>query len=414
MRVVGFIVLLLCIPAMSSCTTPVRRKSLPYPLIDERFPDPVKVVAVPLPVIATTPNEGVTYGALTAFLLHTDEDEVGTLLAPQVNYNENFGVTASVFGSFYLSPERDWEFNVSKSSNVNEDFGIRIRDETFLDKRLSLSLYLFAFTDGAARFFGFGPDSPGTAETNFSDREAGFDLSAGYRIANQLSLVVSERFRRVGIREGAVEKLPFVREVFSPREVPGLTGFTAHAQGLFLVYSTLDSPHFPTRGFFARAGVEGSARILGSTSDYWRYGGEVRGYLPYRDARFVTAARFAFGRVQGGEVPFLERSVLGGDGTLRGFGDGRFIDKAFLLLNVEERIRLLRWRLFKVDADWEMAFFLDVGSVMESFERARPSAFEVNPGFGFRAVVRPNIVGRMDVGFGGEGPEVFIVLDYPY
>jgi hypothetical protein len=40
--------------------------------------------------------------------------------------------------------------------------------------------------------------------------------------------------------------------------------------------------------------------------------------------------------------------------------------------------------------------------------------FVVNPGVGFRAVVRPNVVGRVDVGFGNEGPAIFATLGYPF
>ena len=113
-------------------------------------------------------------------------------------------------------------------------------------------------------------------------------------------------------------------------------------------------------------------------------------------------------------MPFLERSILGGETTLRGYGRNRFIDSSYLLLNLEERIQLFRWEVFNVRADWELAPFVDLGSVMEYLNKASTKSFEFNPGVGFRAVVRPNIVGRVDIGIGREGPSVFVGLGYPF
>jgi hypothetical protein len=85
-----------------------------------------------------------------------------------------------------------------------------------------------------------------------------------------------------------------------------------------------------------------------------------------------------------------------------------------MLLNLEERIRLFRWEIFNVTADWEAAPFIDFGAVMSSFDEATEKSFEFNPGIGIRAVVRPNILGRVDVGFGKDGPAVFVGLGYPF
>lgn len=85
-----------------------------------------------------------------------------------------------------------------------------------------------------------------------------------------------------------------------------------------------------------------------------------------------------------------------------------------MLLNLEQRIRLFRWEIFNVTADWEVAPFMDVGAVMESLDKASLSNFEFNPGIGFRAIVRPNIVGRVDLGIGQSGPALFVGLGYPF
>ncbi|MRR38078.1 hypothetical protein EG829_26205, partial [bacterium] len=320
----------------------------------------------------------------------------------------------SLFGAFYPLPARNWEFNLSKSTNVNEDYEVKLRDKTLLNGKLETTAFLYNFTDGSARFYGFNSDSRQDDETNYADKEYGFTVGVGYDIAENLQLVVGERFRRVSIKPGAVSNLPFTSDRFTENQVPGITGFTTHAQKLSLVYNTLDSQTMPTGGLYARASIEGSTELLGSDVDFRHYEVELKGYFPLAEARYITVARAAYNQTLGSEVPFLERSTLGGETTLRGFGRNRFFDSSYLLCNLEERIRLFRWSVFNVTTDWEVAPFIDVGAVMESLEKIEGENFEFNPGIGFRAVVRPNIVGRVDIGVSNEGPAVFVGLGYPF
>jgi outer membrane protein assembly factor BamA len=170
----------------------------------------------------------------------------------------------------------------------------------------------------------------------------------------------------------------------------------------------------PTHGIFGKASIEQSFKALGSSADYRHYEAEIKGYLPLKEARYISVGRLVYNQTLGNDVPFLERSILGGETTLRGYGRNRFIDSSYFLCNLEERIRLFRWRLFNVNTDWELTPFIDLGAVIESLDDARTRDFEFNPGIGFRAVVRPNIVGRIDIGFGNDGPAVFVGLGYPF
>ena len=399
---------------LTGCTSYIAHDRLPYPLTNDTFDTQVKVVTIPLPVIASSPNEGITVGALTTFLLHDRNDNISTLLAPQVNYNKNFGITSTFYGAFYPSPDRYWEINLSKSTIINEDYELKLRDKTFLDKKLEINLFAFAFSDGSARFFGFDAKTPRQRETNYTDKEIGFNLSAGYDIGRHIQFILGERYRDVEIEPGAVTSIPFIRKRFRGTNVPGINGFDAHAQRISLVYSTLDSLTAPTFGGFAKVSIENSSKALGSSADYRHYEGELKGYIPLDNARYISVFRLVYNQTLGEKVPFLEQSSLGGENTLRGYGRNRFIDNSYFLLNLEERIRLFRWEIFNVKADWELAPFIDLGAVMERLDRSSTRQFEFNPGIGVRAVVRPNIIGRVDVGFGKDGPAVFVGLGYPF
>lgn len=411
MRITLLLPLILLSVLLQGCTSYLPAARLPVPATVQQN---VKVVSIPLPIIATSPNEGFTYGALTAFLLHNDKDEICTLIAPQLNRNDNFGTTGSIYGAFYPSSERNYEMSLSKSSHVNQNYELRMRDQSLMGQKLEVNAFVYTFTDGSARFFGLGSSSPETSETNFGAKEYGITVSAGYPIFDRTQLFVGERFRQVRIVRGAVQKLPFLLDLYSPEQIPGSDRFITHAQMLSLVYSTLDTAFIPVSGVRARLTVEASFDELGSSTNYRHYEAEVKGLYPLRDARFISVGRLAYSQTRGDAVPFLERSALGGETTLRGYGRNRFIDSSYIVLNLEERIRLFRWEVFGVRADWELAPFIDIGGVMQSLADLRGSDLEVNPGLGFRAIVRPNIVGRIDVGFSREGPAVFVGLGYPF
>jgi outer membrane protein assembly factor BamA len=402
----------------NGCTNHISRDKLPFPLTSNSCAENVKVVTVPLPVIASSPNEGITSGALAAFLIHNRNDEVHTLLAPQVNYNSNFGVTSSLYSAFYPNSELNVETNLSQSTIVNYDYSFKLRDIAFLSNKLELNASGFAFADGSARFFGFHAKSPAQMETNYADQEIGYNISVGYQFAKDFQFVVGDRFRHVEIRKGAVKKLPNVKDKFSVADVPGLDGFSTHAIRFSLIYSTLNNRDTPTHGNYVRLSIEPTAKVLGGAANYRDYEAEIKSFIPFDNSRYITVIRFMYNQTLNDksrdDVPFLEQSILGGENSLRGYGRNRFIDNTFILLNLEERIRLFRWEIFNVTADWEVAPFFDLGAVMSSMDKFSTNNFEYNPGIGFRAIVRPNIVGRVDIGVGKNGPAVFVGLGYPF
>ncbi len=403
---------------LTACTNMVPREKLPL-ISDETCGEQVKVVSIPLPVIASSPNEGITSGALTAVLLHNQQDEVYSLLAPQVNYNDYYGVSGSLYGAINPSKQRKIEFNLAQSQHINYDYEASFSDNGLMDGNLEFKGFLGWSADGSARFFGFQARTPVAMETNYTDREITYNLSATWFLGRHYYLEVGHRFRDVGISRGAVTSVPFITERFNPQQVPGVHGFTTNAPHLSLIYSTLDSKTMPTSGGYARVTFEPTIKALGGAGDYRHYEVELKGYIPHDDAkRFTSVFRTMYNQTlgdgNGTRVPFLEQSILGGENTLRGYGRNRFIDNSFLLLNLEERIRLFRWEIFNVTADWELAPFVDMGAVMRSLDKAVASNFEFNPGIGFRATVRPNIIGRVDVGIGREGPAVYVGLGYPF
>lgn len=399
---------------LAGCTSYIPRKNSHLLQTGNPADNTIKLVTVPLPVIASSPNEGVTSGALSAFMAYNKQDEITTLLAPQVTYNDTFGVTASLYGAFYPAPGRNVEMNLSQSGNVNHDYEFRVRDTSLLDQKLELNGFFFKLSDGSSRFFGFNAKSPQQMETNYANDETGYSVSAGYQFGRHFQVSLGDRFRHVRIRPGAFGTLPDIKDRFSSATVPGLDGFTTHALRVSLSYSTLDNRDTPSYGGYTRFTFEPTLKALGGAGDYRHYEVEVKGFFPLNGGRYISVLRLMYNQTLGEGVPFLEQSILGGESSLRGYGRNRFIDNSFLLCNIEERIRLFRWEVFGVTADWEVAPFVDLGAVMESLDKANGTNFEFNPGIGFRALVRPNIVGRVDLGIGKNGPAIFVGLGYPF
>ena len=147
---------------------------------------------------------------------------------------------------------------------------------------------------------------------------------------------------------------------------------------------------------------------------YSRYEIEIKKLFPSESKRAILIVRADLQATIGSQVPFFEQSSLGGQNNLRGFGVDRYIDKHLIAFSIEERIHVLRTKLAGVTADFEVAPFLDTGQVFNSFKDVSFQDYRMTPGLGLRAIVRPNVVGRLDYGYSREGGAIFAGLDFPY
>src|SRR5439155_173133 len=148
----------------------------------------------------------------------------------------------------------------------------------------------------------------------------------------------------VEIQPGAVPEEPFTQSVFPA--IKGTGGGTVWGHKLAYLSDTRDDTVTPTIGYYLSMFAELAQTLTASTNTVFsRYGIEYKTLIPNatKQYTFVFRARLE-ATVGGDEVPFFERSSVGGQNTFRAFGAGRFGDNHSLADNSEERIQLFHCR----------------------------------------------------------------------
>jgi outer membrane protein assembly factor BamA len=371
-----------------------------------------RVTIIPLPAISTSRNEGIEVGNLTAILFTNDEGIVRYIMAPSITYNKTIGVNLVYRLIGFEEGGKSYQIVAGHSIDVDYEFSARYQDPKFLNGRYAYSLNVDFFRDSTYRFFGFTNQSSESNETNYTDGELREAFSFGRNFNDFYRLSFTERVRRVRIDQGKVADLPFTGKKFP--DAPGLSGALILGERLSMTYDSRDDVSTTTAGSYGAVYAELAHDFENDASPFEKYVLDLRHWFPMADRKYVTALRGRVELTTGDHRPFYERSSLGGDDTLRNFGNNRFIDDHSIVFNIEERIDLLKTRIFDVDAEWELAPFLDVGKVFSDFGKHFFENYQANPGVGFRALVRPNVVGRFDFGFGPEGATTFVGLGFPY
>ena len=315
----------------------------------------------------------------------------------------------------YWTAGRQMEFVGSYTENIERKLKVRYQDPGFVQGLFFLDVGAEFFKNATKRFYGIGQITPESNESNYTSREIGVKWNFGVHLNDVTRLMIGQRYRDVEVQPGGVDTKPFTRDQFGG--LSGIERAAILANRLVFQYDTRDNLTTPTVGSRAEAYVEAVHNFQRGKEDdflFFRYGVDLRALFPTPSKRLVLAVR---GLVQlnfGDGIPFYERSSLGGQHNLRGFGQDRFIDRHLLALNVEERIHVLGLKLFHVNVEFEVAPFVDMGRTYNHFEFRQFSEYEVTPGIGLRGIVRPNLVGRVDWAYSKEGGAVFAGLDYPF
>jgi hypothetical protein len=374
---------------------------------------------VPIPEVGTDPNSGTTIGLLPVFLFNNEQNVITQIVAPDLTYNPSLGYGAHARLFSYPSSDTQWTGVLTLKQRIER--GADFLYATGLTRVTSWSYSLRLLYDRSAtyRFFGIGNSSRRSSETNYTNEQALADATLAWNISPALQFGWLFHPQIVRIEPGAVTSFPFIRTAFP--NLPGGADGHELLNRVFVSIDTRDSNTLPTMGSQLVASVGAANRGILSTMSYTVLGIDIRHYQPVHD-RVTIAGHMALRYMpEATNAPFWSLSSLGGDRSiiseqqpLRGFGEGRFVDRNLSSVGVEIRTRVLDLHLFSTDVSAQVAPFIEAGSVFHSVRNSPLRKLHTVGGVGFRAIADPFIVGYVDVGYGSEGVAVFSGINYPF
>jgi outer membrane protein assembly factor BamA len=367
----------------------------------------------PIPAVSTSKNDGNDAGLIVPFLITDPDGELKYIVAPMIVRNSIVGTRGSLNIFRYEPGGRQIQFIGSFTEQIERKVVFSYADPAFSHGRYSLNFGASFFKNATSRFFGLGQATSESEQTNYTAREGRMNWRFGVYANEVTQISIGQRFRDVSLQKGATN-LPFTVDQFPTVDgVQGESLILGHRATFY--YDTRNNLVSPTDGMAVTAYAEVNQNIRnGDHPIYSRYEIEVKKLFPSESKRAILIVRADLQATIGSQVPFFEQSSLGGQNNLRGFGGDRFIDKNLVSLSVEERIHLVRAKVAGVNADFEIAPFLDTGQVFNDYKDVTFKNYRMTPGIGFRGIVRPNVVGRVDYGYSSEGGAVFAGLDFPY
>ena len=164
--------------------------------------------------------------------------------------------------------------------------------------------------------------------------------------------------------------------------------------GVDIRYDTRNSFINPTSGAVLQAESEYAPNRVAGNVSFLRLAMWSQYYYTLFYPTTALALRVGLQQVVGSNLPVQVLTSLGGNSTLRGFTQDRFLDKAMALMNAEVRFPIF-WRVGGVVG-------VDAGKVWHSFADADLRNWAANSVAGLRLYM-DNFVVRADFGFGPEG-----------
>lgn len=372
-------------------------------------------LSLALPIVVTDPNKGPTFGLLPVSVLQ-EGNRITNIFAPDFTYNEIDGI-GSVFRMLrFFSRDSFLKIDAGSSTEGYNQFKVHYEQRRLGPNRFLYFRGLFRYdTDLSQRFYGLGNDTDEDAESTYVFRKTQAGATIGLELPLDVSIELRERVVSYGVGPGRLEDVASTKarhpDVFGVND----GRLTVLTHQIRLTYDGRDSADNPTEGVFGQFTYDVADNTLGGSVGFNRFRLELVAHLPLWRKRFITVFRVAAWLMTGEDIPFYELTSVGGRSTVRGYGEGRFVDKNGFVANVEERIRLYELVLAGNRIQVQVAAFLDVGRVYAGGEgfTLRDSKFAV--GGALRILVPDsNLVTSIDMGFSDEGSAVFVDLGYPF
>jgi outer membrane protein assembly factor BamA len=288
-------------------------------------------------------------------------------------------------------------------------------DRSFAGTRYDLVSRVQYNCDAGGHFFGVGPDTPRSSETNYKAdfllvrAGAGLPLfeDSGWR-AHFVDRMLTEK-----VTNGPINNLPGFDTTFP--EFATAHHHQSNELRAVIDFDTRDHPITTTEGTYVEMFEEHAFNGFLSEYEFGRAGFDGRYFYrwPNVEKKRVTAFNVRFEQLTG-NAPFWLLPQLGGKYSLRAYGEGRYVDRSVLTLNLEQRFTFYETHMGGVTTQFELSPFIGMGQAADN--PGRYAARYTRPVFGgaIRAVARPQVVGSVDFGVGQEGLSVFTDINYSF
>ncbi|MFD3001680.1 BamA/TamA family outer membrane protein [Pontibacter toksunensis] len=345
----------------------------------------------------------------TVTIKKESESVKGLIPIPVVYYTPDtrLGLGAAVIGYLRLKSHTDSSYTRLSTARLLADYTLNkqmdqqllwevfTREEKYL---LRGELRHRKYTD---RFYGIGNNTTledeGKYAFNFVSARLGGLKNIGHRVFVGLDFLLTNYYNL------SYDSLSEGREsLLQAQEIPGYKGGLNSGAGLVFLLDTRDNTAFASRGVLFEASVYNFGKMLGGDFDYRNVNLNFSKYFEVRPGRVLGFNTVL--NLNNGEVPVMRMATAGGDRILRGYARNRFLDDNFAGTQVEYRFPLYR--------RFGLTTFAGIGDVFDKPSDVEFSNIKYSIGSGLRYALNKeqklNI--RIDVGYGREGSNLYIVI----
>ena len=328
------------------------------------------------------------------------------IMAPVVSYapetNFGFGIGAKYLFKFNGSGEETRVSNMPMTAQytLNSQFFLYSGFEIFTNQEKWVITGNFLFQNYPRIYYGIGNDTPESAEEQYDYTQFLFE-----------PIFLKQMFDRylfigAGIRYNHIYSVEFEDDgIIAANAREGTRGSTSAGVEVAALYDNRDVILNASKGWYLEFTHGEYFEALGGTQRFDLTRLDVRHFLKLGDDRNDILAFQFFGRTVRGNQPFSEYSFFGSTEIMRGYQEGRFVDRDMLATQVEYRKRFGESR-------WGAVAFLGTGNVYNDVKDFQFQTLKPNYGLGLRWMLdkSENLNIRFDWGFGQGTNNVYLSI----
>jgi hypothetical protein len=206
--------------------------------------------------------------------------------------------------------------------------------------------------------------------------------------------------------------------------ITGVKGGYLNILKFGLAYDTRDYEPNPKKGTFAEINYINVSKIFGSDYDFQRIFFHIKQFIPILPKyfkEFIFATRFGLTEVKG-NIPFYQyRSlwsidgggllVLGGDSTVKGYKQDRFVGAVTGFGNLELRYRFANFKIGEESFSLQFVPGFTLGRVWDRAERVNLQGYKYSYETGIRIIWNQSTIISIDYARSREDQQFFLNLD---